>query len=146
MRILLYIQVAFILSLSNLAYASNDEVVYFLGNNHLVATNKDSMDGFKVNSLNLDGQHNLEKLLVEGIDVKKLSPEEMKIAEIEVNKKLEELDKSIIQKAFMPLLLAAKFDIKKIPAFVFDEGAAVVYGVTNTIEAIQIYETWRNRQ
>ena len=146
MRILLNIYILLVSVLFNMAHASNDATIYFIGNNKLVSSNNESIDGYILKSFNLDGQQNLEKQLVKGIDVKTLSPEGMKAAELEANRRLEEMDRSLLQQAFMPLLLAAKFDIKKVPAFVFDEGDSVIYGVTNTIEAIQIYEAWRNRQ
>lgn len=37
-------------------------------------------------------------------------------------------------------LLASRYGIAKIPAIVFDHGAAVVYGLTDVSQAVQVYQ------
>lgn len=43
-------------------------------------------------------------------------------------------------------LLASRYGIAKIPAIVFDRGAAVAYGLTDVGQAIQLYQRWKQMQ
>ncbi len=40
-------------------------------------------------------------------------------------------------------MLANRYGIAKIPAIVFDRGAAVAYGLTDVNQAIQLYQRWK---
>jgi integrating conjugative element protein (TIGR03757 family) len=41
---------------------------------------------------------------------------------------------------------ALQYRLAKIPAVVFDQGAAVVYGVTDVAEAVRFYQRWREER
>ena len=43
-------------------------------------------------------------------------------------------------------LLASRYGITKIPAIVFDRGAAVAYGLTDVNQAVQVYQHWKEAQ
>ena len=138
MRLIIFVLLVFTSSIS--MAGSSMTVVYFLGTNQYPLTNAASAatQGFELKQFNMDGHLNLEKKLSEGLPQNDLEKAE-KIA----NERLEKMDWSILQTAFQGLALAAAWDIKKLPAFVFGEGKFVVYGVTDAKEAINRWKSYK---
>ncbi|MGH8549953.1 MAG: TIGR03757 family integrating conjugative element protein [Blastocatellia bacterium] len=50
------------------------------------------------------------------------------------------------QEAYGGLFKAFEYGIRRYPAIVFDQGAAVVYGVADLSEALRIYRNWKAAQ
>mgnify|MGYP002713040636 CR=1 FL=1 len=122
--------------------APKPPVIYYLGTNQYPVSNIASTGhaGFEIKEFNMDGHLNLEETLSEG-----LPQDNIELAEKIANERLEKLDWSILQTAFQGLALAASWDIRKLPAFVFAEGQFVIYGVTDAEEAIQRWNQYRGR-
>lgn len=122
--------------------SSENLVIYYLGTNNHPVSNVASAEryGFEVKTYNMDGHLNLEKKLSQG-----LPHDDYQLAERIANERLEKMDWSVLQTAFQGLALAATWDIKKLPAFVFTEGQFVIYGVTDAEEAIQRWNQYRGR-
>lgn len=49
-------------------------------------------------------------------------------------------------KAFMAQQVAVQYGLKRYPAIVFNQGKAVVYGVTDVSQAIERYNAWKESQ
>lgn len=115
--------------------------VYFIGTNHHTLMNAHSAEEFDVviENTNLDGHKNLEQFLSKDL------PQDMEAAELEANRRLETMDAQEIQNAFNGMAIAMRFDIKKAPAFVFDEGRAVIYGLTDAREALKRWAYYKSR-
>ncbi len=99
---------------------------------------KDS--GYELIVYNLDKHRNLEKKLSIGLpmdDVEKAQ----KIASQRVSK----LDPVMIKNLFNGIIYSINWDIRKVPAFVFNDGESVIYGVTSVDEALDRFEYWSTR-
>ncbi len=115
--------------------------VYFIGTNNHTLINAHSAEEFGavIENTNLDGHKNLEQFL--SMDL----PQDMEAAQLEANRRLETMDAQEIQNAFNGMAIAMRFDIKKAPAFVFDEGRAVIYGLTDAREALKRWAYYKSR-
>lgn len=115
--------------------------VFFIGTNNHTLINAHSAEAFAVviESVNLDGHKNLEQFLSKNL------PQDIKAAELEANRRLETMDALEIQNAFSGMSIATRFDIKKAPAFVFDEGRAVIYGLTDARKALKRWAYYKSR-
>lgn len=118
------------------------KTIYFLGTNDFKVVNDSyaGTAGYELKQYNMDGHLNLEQHLSEG-----LPQDDIELAEKIANERLENMDWSILQKAFQGLALASAWDVRKLPAFVFADGKFVIYGVTDTQEAIKRWEQYRSR-
>lgn len=133
----------FLFSVTSSVFANQPtSKMYYLGTNAYPIENKSNAHsyGYVLNEYNMDGHLNLEKELSEGLPQK-----DIELAEKIANERLEKLDWSKLQTAFQGLALAAAWDIKKLPAFVFAEGEFVIYGVTDVNEAINRWEQYSQR-
>lgn len=122
--------------------ASPTNTIYYLGiNGHKIVNDSYARSaGYELKQYNMDEHLNLEQRLSEG-----LPQNDIELAEKIANERLEKLDWSILQKAFQGLALASAWNIKKLPAFVFGDGKFVIYGITDTQEAINRWEQYRSR-
>jgi len=89
-------------------------------------------------ALNLDAQRNLEMRLAEDL------PTDRDAASALIQQRFEALDTDV-RSVFHALVLTARWDIRKTPAFVFDRGAAVIYGVTDARVAVSAWRRWQRR-
>ena len=130
------------LSLSSNALAgTGTPVFYFLTTNQYPIKNEAEAqrNGFELRVYNLDAHLNLEKKLSVGL------PQNIEEAERMANERLEKLDWQELQSAFQGMALASNWDIRKAPAFVFNEGQYVVYGVTDAGEALKRWLDYASR-
>jgi len=123
---------------------TNDEksTVYYIGTNKLQAINDDYAHSMGINliKLNLDGHINLEKKISEG-----LPDNNYEEAERIANERLEKLDPEFVKQSFQGIALMVQWEITKAPAFVFDGGRQVIYGVTDTKQALKRWNYYRMR-
>jgi len=105
----------------------------YLGTNQFEATNTDvaSQYDLTIATYNLDGLHNLENQISANL------PENPDEAQRMAEQRLNSIDESVTTKILYGSSLVIKWDIKKLPAFVFGDGQYVIYGVTDTNIAIK---------
>ncbi len=115
--------------------------VYFIGTNQYALVNAHSAEDFGVviENTNLDGHKNLEQFLTKNL------PQDMVAAEIEANRRLGTLSSVDLQNALKGITTAMQFSVLRAPAFVFDEGRAVVYGLTDAREALKRWAYYKSR-
>ena len=121
----------------------NTPVLYFLTTNQYpIKNDADAQrNGFELRVYNLDAHLNMEKKISAC-----LPQNNIKEAERIANERLEKLDWKELQSAFQGMALASDWDIRKAPAFVFNEGQYVVYGVTDVGEALKRWLDYQSRQ
>lgn len=118
----------------------DQSVVYFIGTNMYKATNKSFAlsAGITLKEFNLDGHRNLEKYISEGL------PKDDRIkAERIANERLSKMDPVELREAFQGIGLAAQWDVRKAPAFVFNNGKEVIYGLTDVQQALKRWDYYR---
>ncbi len=116
--------------------------VVFIGTNQYQATNTEAAQtfGVRLKPFNLDAHRNLEQKLSEGL------PTDLVEAERIANERLMALPGLEVQTAFQGIALALQWDIRKAPAYVFDNGGSVIYGVTDLSVAIKRWQYHRMRR
>jgi integrating conjugative element protein (TIGR03757 family) len=122
------------------AGATQLPMVVYIGNNQFLPEHIETIQqaGYTVGVYNLDAQRNLEESLV-----KDLPTDDPQVAERLVQQRFEALPVEDVIKVFQPAALLLQWDIHKIPVFVFNRKAAV-YGVTDSVKALELWETWKN--
>ena len=101
------------------AVATNSQPrVTFFGTNQFQAVNTEVAEAFGVQlkQYNLDAHRNLEKQFSAGL------PQDRFEAERIANARLQALDLQLVQQSYQGIALALQWDIRKAPAFVFNEG------------------------
>lgn len=118
-------------------------VVYFITTNQFQIKNTDAakQSGFELRVLNLDAHLNLEAELSKGLPQNNIEE-----AERIATERLEKMDWRELQAAFQGMALASNLDIRKAPAFVFNEGQLVIYGMTDARDAMNRYLAYQSRQ
>ena len=118
------------------ALQADPSVVTFIGTNQYPPTNVEAAAAFGVRlvTYNLDDHRNLERRLSEGL------PQDLVEAERIANERLQAMDNQALQAAFRGIALSIQWDISKAPAFVFNDGQAVIYGVTDVAVALKRWE------
>ena len=122
--------------------SSESPLVVYLGTNAYPLHNADQAAryGVRLVQYNLDGHRNLERRLSADL------PQNLEEAERIVNERLAALDGEALQNAFRGIALAIQWDIRKAPAFVFDNGQAVIYGLTDAEVALKRWQYDRTRR
>ena len=90
----------------------------------------------------VDGLERFESGLSEGL------PADPDAAKAEALRRIQHLDEARMgpaKNAAFGLAKAAQYGVDRYPAIVFD-GRAVVYGVTDLVEALDLYEAWQREQ
>lgn len=75
-------------------------------------------------------------------DLTRNLPKDPRSIAAEMRKRLARISREDLQKIWGPRILAWKYGIRKVPAVIFDDGAAVVYGVTDINEAIRRWKEY----
>lgn len=116
--------------------------VVFIGTNQFPAINVESAEAFGIllKQFNLDAHRNLEKKLSEGL------PTDLVEAERIANERLMALPGLEVQAAFQGIALATQWDVRKAPAYVFDSGGSVIYGITDLAVAMKRWQYARMRR
>lgn len=119
----------------------NPKRVYYLGTNAHPLVNAWAADNFDVviEDLNLDGHENLERQLTINL------PSNIDAALVEANRRLQAMPINGIQNAFKATTIALRFNIQKAPAFVFNNGQSVIYGITDAEEALKRWSFYQSR-
>ena len=94
---------------------------------------------FDIKTYNVDAHKNLERQI--SANLPKNPVEAQRIA----NERIEKLEQAEVLSLFKGTILLLQWDIKKLPAFVFEDGKYVIYGVTDTSTAIKRYVNSRKR-
>ena len=90
----------------------------------------------------VDGLERFESGLSEGL------PQDPEAAKTEALRRIQQLDDARMapaKNAAIGLAKAVQYGVDRYPAIVFD-GRAVVYGVTDLVEALDRYEAWQREQ
>ncbi len=116
----------------------------FLGSNQFTLLNADATaiaegNGYQLSVFNLDAITNLEKTISKDL------PSDLAQAEAIANERLADLGQSEMMDFVKGPALLMRWDVKKIPAFVFGDGEYVIYGVTDLNIAIQRFINSRKR-
>lgn len=100
------------------------------------------LQGVTVTTYAIDGLERFESGLSEGL------PQDRAAAKAEALRRVQQLDDTRIapaKNAAIGLAKAVQYGVDRYPAIVFDE-RAVVYGVTDLVEALDRYEAWQREQ
>jgi integrating conjugative element protein (TIGR03757 family) len=116
--------------------------ITYLGTNQKTILNPEAAkeQKFEIEVFNLDELSNIEA------EVTKNLPKDPVEAERIADERMGSLDKTKAMRLFKGVALLIEWDIKKLPAFVFDDGQYVIYGVTDTATAINRYVNSRKRK
>ncbi len=111
-------------------------IVTFIGTNQYQPVNVEAAEAFGVRlmTFNLDGHRNLERELSKNL------PTDLMEAERIANERIKAMAPGRLQAAFQGIAMALQWDIRKAPAFVFNEGEAVIYGITDVVVALKRWE------
>jgi integrating conjugative element protein (TIGR03757 family) len=122
--------------------SAESPLVVYLGTNQYPLGNAQRAVryGVRLVQYNLDGHRNLERRLSADL------PPNLEAAERIVNERLAALDGEELQNAFRGIALAIQWDIRKAPAFVFDNGQTVIYGLTDVEVALKRWQYDRARR
>ena len=96
----------------------------------------------EVTAYSVDGLERFESRLSEGLST------DPKVAKAEALRRVQQLDDTHMAPAkntAVGLAKAVQYGVDRHPAIVFDE-RAVVYGVTDLVEALDRYEAWQREQ
>jgi integrating conjugative element protein (TIGR03757 family) len=118
---------------------ADQPLVTFIGTNRFLAVNTEAAEAFgvKLVAYNLDGHRNLEKMLSKDL------PQDWVKAERIANERLAAMDHRQLQAAFRGIALSIQWDIRKAPAFVFNDGSEVIYGLTDVEVALKRWQYHR---
>ena len=122
--------------------SAESPVMVYLGTNQYPLLNADQAAryGVRLVQYNLDDHRNLERRLSADL------PQNLEEAERIVNERLAALDGEALQNAFRGIALAIQWDIRKAPAFVFENGQTVIYGLTDAEVALKRWQFDRMRR
>ncbi|VAW67430.1 hypothetical protein MNBD_GAMMA08-2086, partial [hydrothermal vent metagenome] len=121
---------------------NSDTTIYFITSNNYTIRNAATANenGFHLKQLNLDAHRNLEKELSRDLPLDDVEKSQQIAEQRVANTPIETL-----QGIFKSIALTIQWDIRKVPAFVFNDGGLVIYGVTDVEEAIQRFNFWSTR-
>ena len=132
MKIFIWVLMSFLAVSTSLMADTRNQLTY-LGTNQFEAINTDIASQYEltISTYNLDALRNLEN------EIGKYLPEDPVEAQRIAEQRLNSMDESVTTKILYGSSLVIKWDIKKLPAFVFGDGQYVIYGVTDTSIAIK---------
>lgn len=118
-------------------FLANPPRVVYIGTNDYPVEHAEAFEhaAIPMASLNLDAQRNLEERLGNNL------PDDWEAAAAEIDRRFEAMEAEV-DTVFHALMLTAKWDVKKTPAFVFDNGTAVIYGLTDARRALSAWRRW----
>ena len=116
--------------------------IVYIGTNDSPVENPSaaSRAAFDLSTYNLDAQRNLENHLAADL------PSDMTAAEALVQQRFDDLSTEEVRAIFQAVVLVSQWDIRKVPAFVFGDGEAVIYGLTDVGDALDHWQAWRGRK
>lgn len=129
---------------SNSILENLPQIIYIGTNDHpLENARAAEQAGITLGAYNLDAQRNLEHWLIRDLPVDLADPRDFERVQGIVQARFAELSDDDVRNAFMAVMLAAQWDIRKAPAFVFGNGISVIYGLTDAAVAIDHWRAWR---
>ncbi len=108
----------------------------------ITGVENERLRSFNITSYSIDGVERFESRLSEGL------PADLEAAKTEGLLRIQQLDDACMapaKNAAFGLAKAVQLGVDRYPAIVFD-GQAVVYGVTDLVDAVARYEAWREDQ
>jgi integrating conjugative element protein (TIGR03757 family) len=90
----------------------------------------------------VDGLDRFESTLSDGLPI---DPENAKVQALDRIQEIDNAHMAPAKNAAVGLARAIQYGVDRYPAVVFDE-RAVVYGVTDLVEALDLYEAWQREQ
>jgi len=121
-------------------------LIIYIGTNDYPLENADAAAraGVNLGVYNLDAQRNLERRMMDGLPT---SPEESNLdinaLQRIVEQRFNALSQDELRSIFQPVMLAERWDIRKAPAFIFGNGEAVVYGLTDVLAILKLWQEWQ---
>jgi integrating conjugative element protein (TIGR03757 family) len=132
-----------LLLIGNVRAAAPLSVEAFTTTEFLISGNGDQqLHGAKLAVYFLDGLGQIERALSQNL------PIQAEAAKAEALRRVQQLDDTRMapaKNAAVGLAKAVQYGVDRYPAIVFDEWA-VVYGVTDLVEALDLYEAWQREQ
>lgn len=116
--------------------------VVYLGTNEFPPVNIEAFEDsqYEIAVFNLDAQRNLEESLTRDL------PQNVEQAEQIVRDRTKQLSQDDILSIFQAPAIVIKWGIQKTPAWIFNNGTSVIYGVTDARYALQLWEDWKKEQ
>ncbi len=93
--------------------------------------------GIAVQSLNLDALSNIAAFLLQDVP---RDPEQEKEAVALIQSRIDDINPNDLASVFRAQLYAKRWDIRRVPALVFNQGEAVLYGITDFEQALEIWQ------
>ena len=124
-------------------------LIVYIGTNEYPVENADAAAraGVTLATYNLDARRNLEQMMMAGLPT---SPDESNLdidaLQAIVEQRFNALSQDDLKSIFQPVMLVQRWDIRKAPAFVFGNGQAVVYGLTDAEAMLEYWHEWQNTQ
>lgn len=108
----------------------------------IVGAERERLRTVTITSYAVDGLERFESGLSEGLAV---DPDAAKAAALRRIQRLDDARMAPAKDAAFGLAKAVQYGVDRYPAIVFD-GRAVVYGVTDLVQALDRYEAWQREQ
>jgi len=123
-------------------------MIVYLGTNDFPLENADAATraGMTLAAYNLDAHRNLEHRLMEGLPTSLKTLDRIGAIQNIVEQRINALPEQAIMNIFQPVMLVQRWDIRKVPAAVFGNGEAVVYGITDADLILEYWREWRSTQ
>jgi len=124
-------------------------LIIYIGTNEYQLENVDAAtrEGITLGVYNLDARRNLERRMMEGLPT---SPEESNLdidaLQAIVEQRFNALSQDELTSIFQAIMLVQRWDIRKAPAFVFGNGQAVIYGLTDVEEMLEFWREWQSTE
>jgi len=115
---------------------------FIMGEQPIVGAEHDRIRTATITTYAVDGLERFESGLSEGL------PADLEAAKAEALRRVQQLDDARMvqaKNAAVGLAKAVQYGVDRHPAIVFDE-RAVVYGVTDLVEALDRYDAWGREQ
>jgi len=139
-----------LLLVSSTATMASPPVIYYFGTNKYRLTQSHAVKQASIENYNLDELNNLEDVITKKLTESSPLPKDPEAMDRVANERMEKLDlvhTMHINKRLYQIVQGVarliRWDIKKLPAFVFDNGQYVVYGVTDPSRAISYYNAYK---
>jgi len=125
---------------SGVAYSSQPSMIIIITHNDVETTNLDTLRQMGVNSysLNIHGPNNLLKRLNTG----NTTTDEVLLRQ-QLLQKLSTITEEERLSFFRPSILIKELGITKLPVAIYNNGEEVAYGVTDFLDALDIWEKTR---
>ncbi len=107
----------------------------------ITGENRLNKQGIKIQHYNLDDG---DRMVANKLEAN--LPKNQQAAEAEMTKRIKRIGQAALSKmfndAFQGIIIGTRYGLTRYPAVVFNQGASVVYGVTDINKAVALYHQW----